>query len=191
MQRALVVEHHQVAVAEPEAHLESGIPQQARERAIRRVERVAVVGREVQGCDRAIVVVHGDHPAPCIQPDQRLLGIELGAGRAIQERDRRRRKHPERLGVGLAQVLGEGEAVAEQAVATVGRGDEDMQCLESGDRIPVRVVRVQPEPEIGIGEVLGAHDGSHVEQQAVVRLGDPAGVAHRVEDRPVRGRDAG
>jgi len=65
-----------------------------------------------------------------------------------------------------------------------------VQCLKTRYGVTVRIVGVQPQPEIGVGEVLGLSHGAHVEYQPVICFGDLTDEPHGCEQRILRGRHA-
>ena len=65
-----------------------------------------------------------------------------------------------------------------------------MQRLEARHRIAVRIVGMQSQPEIGVGEVLGLRHRADVENESVIRLGNLADEPHGGEQGVFRRRYA-
>jgi len=144
MQGALIVEYHEIAVAQPELQMKARVAQQRGEAPVGGIERARIARGEPQRRDRAAVVMHGAHLAGTGQLDQRPLGVELGILGAVSKRHRRPSQDREGLRRSRSQVLRDGEPVAEQAFAAVGRCDQCMQHLKSGHRFAIGIVGVQP-----------------------------------------------
>ena len=117
------------------------------------------------------------------QLDQRPLGVEFRVLGAIEERHGRAGERGEVLGRFAAQLRREREAIGEQAVAALVRGHQGVQSLKSRHRLAVGIVGVQPEPEIGVGEVLRLRHRAHVEDEAVVGLEHATDQRHDLKNR--------
>src|SRR5271155_3184073 len=102
-----------------ELQLEERFAQHGGEAAIGRIERRRLERRETQRGDGAAVVVYCTALAPARELDQRPLREELGVLRAVVKRHGRPREQREGLGIDVAQMLGQGEAVGKQALAAV------------------------------------------------------------------------
>ncbi len=82
----------------------------------------------------------------------------------------------------------DGEAVAEQALAAVGRRDQRMQRLKPRHRFAIGIVGVQPEPQVGVRQVLRLRDGADVEDLPVVGFRDSPRERRGLEDAAFVGR---
>ena len=104
--------------------LKARIAQQRREAPVRGIERSRIVRGELQRRDGAAVVMHGAHLSAAGQLNQRPFGIQFGILGSVLEGHRRLRSARAKASGAVApQMLGDGETVAEQALAAVGRGD--------------------------------------------------------------------
>ena len=84
--------------------------------------------------------------------------------------------------------VGHREPVAQPIGATIAVVDETVQELEAGNRVPVGIVGMHPDLEVGEGEVRRISLCSHIEDLAVVGLAHIAEQVHDPEDRSRRGR---
>ena len=87
--------------------------------------------------------------------------IDIGGG----ERSKRRR-------IAESKLVGHGEPVDEPACSALVGGDQTVQKLHGGARMPVGIVGVGRQTERGVGEIDRVRLSDHVEEFAVVRVAD-------------------
>jgi hypothetical protein len=81
------------------------------------------------------------------------------------------------LGVFLAQGLGNGETIDENALTPFGVIDQAMQKLQPRLQLARRQVGVQGQVEGGVGIAVGIGFGLHIEQHAKVAFADKGDTA--------------